>query len=253
MIKVFNRFELKYVIQASQYLDLVADLAHFMVPDKYGDPGGFYRIVSLYYDSPDFSAYHSKLDGLRFRRKLRIRIYVGPGQTISQIEEGFVEIKQRFNRTTQKKRIMLPLEVASRLCAGDAVPECTETGDIATASEISYMVKAMRLKPRAIVSYRRRAFIGGRYESGMRLTFDMQLEGRTHALEVNQNARNLRILPLDWMVMEVKVNERVPRWMVALLAKHQCNLQRVSKYCAALSAGIARTNQALTHRGNIYG
>jgi hypothetical protein len=253
MIKVFNRFELKYVIQASQYLDLVSDLAHFMVPDKYGDADGYYRIISLYYDSPDYSAYHSKLDGLRFRRKLRIRIYVAPGQSISQVEEGFVEIKQRFNRTTQKKRISLPLEAASRLCAGDEVPECTEPGDIATASEISYMVKAMRLKPQAIVSYRRRAFIGGRYESGMRLTFDMQLAGRTHALEVNQTARNLQILPLDWVVMEVKVNERVPRWMVALLAKHQCNLQRVSKYCAALSAGKASTNRALTHRGNIYG
>jgi len=253
MIKVFNRFELKYVIQASKYRELVSDLGHFMVPDEHGDASGYYRIISLYYDSPDFSAYHSKLDGLRFRRKLRIRIYVAPGQSISQVERGFVEIKQRFNRTTQKKRLSLPLEVANRLCAGEDVSEFIEDGDIATASEVSYMIRAMRLKPRAIVSYRRRAFIGGRYESGMRLTFDTQLEGRTHALEVNQIARNLQILPLDWMVMEVKVNERVPRWMVALLAKHQCSLERVSKYCAVLGAGKARTIRALTHKGNIYG
>jgi hypothetical protein len=111
----------------------------------------------------------------------------------------------------------------------------------------------MRLKPAAIVSYRRRAFVGGRYEKGMRLTFDMNLQGRAHALEVNQNAQNRHFLPLDWVLMEVKVNERVPLWMVALLAKHQCSLQRMSKYCAALAVGKSHMQRAFAHKENIYG
>lgn len=38
----------------------------------------------------------------------------------------------------------------------------------------------------------------------MRLTFDMHLQGRTHALEVDRAANNLHFLPLDWVLMEVK-------------------------------------------------
>ncbi len=253
MIKVFNRYELKYFIQAERYRALVADLVHFMEPDEYGDIDGFYRIVSLYYDSPDYAAYRSKIDGLKFRRKLRLRIYVSPGQAIETVDTGFVEIKQRYNRTTQKRRIVLPLEQAKRLCAGDEIPEGLDARDTATASEIAYMIRAMRLKPSAIVSYRRRAFVGGRYERGMRLTFDMHLRGRTHALEVNQNAKNLHFAPLDWVLMEVKVNERVPRWLVALLAKHQCNLNRMSKYCAALAVGKNRLYNCMEHKENVYG
>lgn len=253
MIKVFNRYELKYFIKAERYRALVADLAHFMDSDEYGDVDGFYRVISLYYDSPDYVAYRSKIEGLRFRRKLRTRIYLLPGQDIAKVDTGFVEIKQRFNRTTQKRRIVLPLDQAKRLCAGEEVPDGLDARDTATASEVAYMIRAQRLKPSAIVSYRRRAFVGGRYERGMRLTFDMNLQGRTHALEVNQAADNLHLLPLDWVLMEVKVNERVPRWLVALLAKHQCNLQRVSKYCAALAMGKDRLYRALAHKENIYG
>ncbi len=253
MIKVVNRYELKYIIEAERYRALVADLAHFMDPDEHGDVDGFYRIISLYYDSPDYAAYRSKIDGLKFRRKLRLRIYVSPRQAIETVDTGFVEIKQRFNRTTQKRRIVLPLEQAKRLCAGEEVPEGLDAHDAATASEIAYMIRAMRLRPSAIVSYRRRAFVGGRYERGMRLTFDMHLQGRTHALEVDRAANNLHFLPLDWVLMEVKVNERVPRWMVALLAKHQCNLSRMSKYCAALAVGKDRLYRALVHKENMYG
>jgi VTC domain len=36
--------------------------------------------------------------------------------------------------------------------------------------------------------------------------------------------------------MEVKADDRVPEWTTSLLARHGCQLTRVSKYCA----GVAR-------------
>jgi hypothetical protein len=43
----------------------------------------------------------------------------------------------------------------------------------------------------------------------------------------------------------VKANERVPHWLTSLLARHQCNLTRVSKYCQ----GIATiTNRNMSQR-----
>ncbi len=141
MIRRFNRYELKYVIHASRIPALVDDLLYFMEPDSYGDGDGFYRVTSLYYDSPDLAAYRSKVEGLKFRRKLRVRIY--PGNDIRGVTKAFAEIKQRYNRTVQKKRVTLPLEDAEALCAGDLDPYTHEEPlDQAAASEMLYMVRA---------------------------------------------------------------------------------------------------------------
>jgi len=247
VIRRFNRYELKYVIHASRVPLLVEDLRHFMEPDAYGDGDGFYRVTSLYYDSPDLAMYRSKVDGLKFRRKLRIRIY--PGDDITRVTHGFVEIKQRYNRTVQKRRLRLPLADAEALCAGEFDVELLEDGlDRIAASEVLYMVRAMHLRPRCVVSYRRRALVGSRYESGMRLTFDALLAGRVHTLQVNEDGSNHLFMPADWLVMEVKVNERIPTWASSVLARHQCRLQRVSKYCAALEDGMRRRRSAWEHK-----
>jgi hypothetical protein len=53
--------------------------------------------------------------------------------------------------------------------------------------------------------------------------------------------------------MEVKVNERIPDWMVALLGKHECQLRRISKYCAVMADGTSRRHAAWSHKENLYG
>lgn len=251
VVKRFNRYELKYVMHASAQSALTDDLLHFLSPDVNGDADGSYKVASLYFDSPDLTMYRSKIEGLKYRRKLRIRIY--PGKDIRQVTTGFAEIKQRMNRTVQKRRVVLPLDDAMALCHGDFDPLALQGQDAQTASEILYMVRVMRLRPRCVVTYKRRAFMGSRYEQGMRVTFDTLLKGRMSSLEVNEEAKDYYFLPPDWFVMEVKVDDRIPTWMTSLLAKHECSLQRVSKYCSVMSRGMRRTRLARDHRENLYG
>jgi len=246
VLKRINRYELKYMVHASHYPRLVDDLLNFMSPDPYGDHDGFYRIVSLYYDGPKYPCYRSKIEGINVRKKVRLRIY--PGDDIEATTQGCVEIKQRINRTVQKQRLFLPLDQCVDLLEGDATPELTDPRDVKAASNMQFLVRAMGLVPACIVSYRRQAFQGGRYESGMRLTFDMDLTGRVDALRVNEAARNFHFIPLDWLIMEVKVNERIPGWVTSLLAKHECQLRRVSKYCLALADGLHRREFQMKHK-----
>jgi SPX domain protein involved in polyphosphate accumulation len=240
VVRRFNRYELKYVLHASQVAPLAADLGHFMAPDEHGDADGGYRVTSLYYDSPDLHFYRAKMDGLRYRRKLRVRIYPGDAP-VGDDTTAFVEIKQRTNLTVQKRRLVLPLRDALECCAGRPPPR---TGgdrlDEAAASEVQYMVRALRLRPTAVVTYRRRAFVGSRYERGMRLTFDVLLRGRTTALDLAAEARGVSLIPIPMVVMEIKVDDRVPDWTTSLVAKHECRLTRVSKYCLAVAAGMRR-------------
>jgi len=231
VIRRFNRYELKYVVPLSQVDAIAADLASMTEPDEHGGEQG-YRVLSLYYDSPDYDFFWAKIEGIKFRRKLRLRIY--PGEDITAVTAGMVEIKQRINRTVQKRRVVLPLEQAELLCAGTLERDDLDALDQQVVSEVQYMVRAMHLRPTAITAYRRRAFVGGLYDAGLRVTFDIDVGGRTHALAVTDDVRNHLFLPPDWSIMEVKVNDAVPDWMTSLLARHNCQLRRVSKYCAVL-------------------
>jgi SPX domain protein involved in polyphosphate accumulation len=232
VIRRFNRYELKYLLPIQKCDAIIAELDGFATRDEHGGERG-YRVVSLYYDSPGLDAFWAKIDGIKFRRKLRLRIYAEAD--IERTAVGMVEIKQRINRTVQKKRVELPLALAEQLCAGSLELKDLDELDQEVASEVQYLVNAMHLQPTCITAYLRRAFIGNRYDSGLRITFDSDLRGRMHALRVNQAAQNHMIAPPDWCVMEVKSNDAVPDWVTSLLARHGCQLQRVSKYCATVA------------------
>jgi hypothetical protein len=44
------------------------------------------------------------------------------------------------------------------------------------------------------------------------------------------------MLPAHQVVMEIKVNERIPYWLTELIAAHGLKMVRVSKYCRSIEA-----------------
>jgi len=73
IVRKLNRFELKYLVRIQEAESFKQALKADLVPDDHGDSTGRYDISSLYYDSPDFRLYWEKVDGIKTRRKLRIR------------------------------------------------------------------------------------------------------------------------------------------------------------------------------------
>lgn len=230
MIKRFNRFELKYLVTAEQHEAIARDLRAHMRLDEHG-PSGSYAITSLYYDTADLAFMRAKIEGIKFRRKLRIRRY-GEGDE----EPVFVEIKQRINRTTQKRRVALSLADAYALCEGRFSGQFSDEKDAQAADEMLFLARGLALRPTCLIGYQRQAFVGGDYEPGLRLTFDTMLWTATPGDGLCADVQRHSLTPPSFMVMEVKANEAVPLWMANLLARHQCSLQRYSKYCA----GVAR-------------
>jgi hypothetical protein len=234
MIKRFNRFELKYLVTAAQCDALKRDILHHMKPDENGTAAGSYPIVSLYYDSADLACMRAKLEGIKFRRKLRIRRY-----GIEEQAPVFVEIKQRINRTTQKRRMVLPLAEAYDLCAGRFDHTVANADDAAVADEILFLVRALALQPTCLIGYQRDALVGGPYDPGLRVTFDHSLWTAQASDGLSTSAVRHSLAPPTFMIMEVKANEAVPLWLANILARHQCPLWRYSKYCA----GAARLTE----------
>ncbi len=243
MIRRFNRYELKYILTFRDHLKVVKDLEGFLDRDPYSDGKGRYRIASLYYDSPDFSCYWNKIDGIKYRRKLRLRVYRD-----SDMDVGFVEVKQRINRTIQKRRLALPLEQAKALCGGEDIGvDQLDKKDRETATEVLFLVRSLGMRPRCVISYHRKPFEGSRYDHGLRVTFDTHLKYRINELDVTAVCKDRFFLPPDIVVMEVKANERIPMWLISLLGAHECNIKRISKYCHGIEGGFSLLSNSRTY------
>ncbi len=233
MIRRFNRFELKYLVSVAQRDALRTALAENMAPDPHGE-AGCYRVTSLYVDSPDRLCFWAKVEGIKYRRKVRLRVY-GAGAA-GDDTPVMAEIKQRINRTVQKRRLELPCAAALRLCAGEMPGGLADARDRQVAAEICFLASSLRLEPAVTITYLREAWLGSRYEPGLRLTFDSCLACRAPEHLLDPNAPAHGFLAEGQAVMEVKVNEAVPLWLVHLLARHDCRLRRISKYVAGLAA-----------------
>ena len=232
IIRRFNRFELKYLLTLRQAEQVKAALQPYLPLDEYGGSTGSYPLSSLYYDSPDFRCYWEKLDGIKFRRKLRIRQY--GAEPLSAETPVFVEIKQRLDRVTQKRRALLPYGEALRLCSRRQMPENTSAQDRAVIDEIYAFLWQYNLSPASIVRYQRQAFIGAEYDLGLRVTFDTDLSGQAASLDLAEPPAGLPLLPPQQVVMEIKVNERIPYWLTELVGAYNLRLVRMSKYCRSI-------------------
>jgi len=234
VIRKFNRFELKYLITLQQAKLFKSALRAYLVPDEHGDNDGRYALASLYYDSPNLRCYWEKVDGVKFRRKLRIRRYE-TGEVLTEDTSVFLEIKQRIDRVTQKRRAILPYSEALRLCNDRQIPDYAPN-DKAVIEEIYVFLWRYNLRPASIVRYDRQAFIGTDYDIGLRVTFDTSLSFQCHPLHLHEQPSGLPMLPANLVVMEIKVNERIPYWLTEMIAAHNLQLVRISKYCRSIEA-----------------
>ena len=233
-LRKFNRFELKYIITLQEAERFKSALRAYLVPDEHGNNNGRYALASLYYDSPDFRCYREKVDGIRFRRKLRIRRYE-TGEVLTDESHVFLEIKQRIDRVTQKRRAILPYSQALRLCNDRQIPDYAPE-DKAILDEIYVFLWQYNLRPASLVRYTRQAFVGKEYDVGLRVTFDTFLSFQTHPLHLHEEPSDLPMLPAHLVVMEIKVNERIPNWLTEMIAAHNLQIVRVSKYCRSIDA-----------------
>ena len=231
-LRTFNRFELKYIVTKRDVDRLRPEIAAYMVRDEYAAETGRYTLSSLYYDTPARDCFWAKLDGLKFRRKLRIRHYE-QAAPLTDSTPVFVEIKQRIDRVTQKRRAVLPYGDALDLCDERIVPDHEER-DAAVVDEAFELVVRHNLQPSCITTYQREPWVGGEYDPGLRLTIDFDLRYRVHDLWLDSKHAGRFMFPPQYAVLEIKANDRVPYWLTHLVARNNLQLTRTSKYCTSL-------------------
>lgn len=84
----FQRKEIKYILNAAQYREMLRWLQPIARVDSYGET----TIQNIYFDTPDFRLVRSSMEKPLYKEKLRLRTYGIPevGST------AFIEIKKKY-------------------------------------------------------------------------------------------------------------------------------------------------------------
>nr|WP_228046859.1 polyphosphate polymerase domain-containing protein [Saccharopolyspora sp. HNM0983] len=228
---------MKYLVPTSRVDEVRAELAARMTTDHNAGSTG-YGVWSLYYDTRRLRFYYEKIEGLKFRRKLRIRRYGELGDSPDEAPVS-VEIKQRVNRVTQKRRVLLPYHLARDLC--DRRVRVEHPGaEQSFVDEVLDLITRLDLRPIAMTGYRREPYVGTGADLGLRVTLDHRVRGRDRDFDLRSESESRYIINPAYAVLEVKANERAPYWVTDMAARHRLQIQRISKYCQSVEAhGLA--------------
>ena len=235
-IKNFKRIEMKYILTLKQKEDLLKKFTKELIPDTNWNSSGNYKLESLYYDTDDLKFYWEKADGSRYRKKLRIRRYVDQNWNFDENSKVFVEIKEKVDEITEKRRVKMTYKEAKNLVEKWIIPEHKEQ-DKAVIDEIYILAKQNSLKPKAITSYDRQAFFGTNSEIWLRITFDTEVFYKRNDLFLNnKNKKDWNIVEQNFTIMEVKANSEIPEFILKFLEENNITPTRFSKYCQAIES-----------------
>lgn len=106
---VFQRYELKYLINSKQKSAVVDAMRSHMKEDEYGRS----TICNIYFDASNYLLIRHSLDKPVYKEKLRVRSY-GVARSDSPV---FVELKKKYKSVVYKRRIsMTEQEAMEYLC-----------------------------------------------------------------------------------------------------------------------------------------
>ncbi|MCG3086528.1 polyphosphate polymerase domain-containing protein [Sporosarcina cyprini] len=227
-IEIFCRKEQKYLITRKQYEQLIEEMGPRMRNDKNGTDGR-YTVTSLYFDNRDHSIYYETKNKLKYRQKLRLRVY--DDATLSST--AFFEVKQKHNKVVNKRRLLMPLQEAYRyLGETDPNPADFQTTNGQVLKEIDYFRRFYHLEPDMVVSYDRHA-LHGVDNADLRMTFDFNLRCRKEDLALEHGPYGDHFIDPDLVVLEVKVEHSVPLWLARILQRLECEQRSASKFCTS--------------------
>lgn len=217
------RKEIKYIITIAEYLRIKPWLEQIMSIDSNGKDGG-YIIRTLYFDSLNDKDLYDNLDGLRRKRKIRLRAY------LPNYEKAKLECKSKNGSDGIKYTVLLNKQEIEEMINGNY--SCLTKKDDEKARLIYQRMISGAYKPKTIIQYHRVAYI---YPvSNTRVTFDSKIRGTVTGNGFTKGYPGfIPLLPDSHGVLEIKYNDFPPYPIVELMKNLDSLPQANSKYTLA--------------------
>lgn len=222
------REEKKYLMSVTESQRLHGRLGSVMKEDAHNGMQG-YQIRSLYFDTVNDCDYREKIDGMEHRRKIRLRCYH------AMDDFAMLEVKQKDGVYQRKRSLKISREDAEALIMGDHSVLLHYREPF--AAECYYLMSSREYRPKAIVEYRRRAYIA--LENNIRITFDGNITATETCFDLfSEQLVQYPVFDSSCMVLEVKYNGFLLSYIKELLALADRSERSFSKYCMARSSGL---------------
>ncbi len=230
------RYEYKYFVPISKESELRKLLSPFVGIDKYakGRANNEYTVRSIYFDTPDFQFYHDKVDGLSYRKKVRLRGY----NSVNCSNPVFLEIKNKIQVPLYKTRAKATFEdTIESFKSGDLNKILNKNSkDHSSARSFFYQILIKNLRAVILIIYERVPFVEKTdTPNQLRITFDKNLRSSIFPKinDLYDEKKTLNSLQ-GYFILEVKFNKYYPDWMKSIVASFELKQESASKYVISL-------------------
>lgn len=236
-VEEFLRFEFKYILNEELKNKIESQIQHFMKYDGYVNPeyDNAYFVRSLYFDNPSSFNFYEKIDGIKKRKKFRLRTY-GKKYMNSTL---FIEQKGRnVNRVFKYRTPIKQNDIGKFYDAINFDQLINNYNDMKIINEfVSDSVKR-KIAPVVLVDYIRRPYISD-YDMNFRVTFDSQIKAKASQTLFPDDDNFFDCLS-GYTILEVKFFRKIPAWFHKLILVYNLERVSVSKFVLGMKAcGIA--------------
>lgn len=231
--------EYKYLLPFSVYSKINCEMLPYLVPDKntQGKTSNDYTVRSLYFDSPQLKYYFEKIEGIKIRKKIRIRVY----DNYTPEKKAFLEIKRKNEGYVYKERAQLYFKnIDEFLETGEAenfiICPQSDGKAIGYARTFFYYLIQENLHPTILVTYEREPYYY-KFDDDLRITFDKNLRylSFTDHSELFEE-KKLKPALNNKVIIEIKFNRTFPVWLKNIISRYGLQRQALSKYTICLQA-----------------
>ncbi|MCP4569259.1 MAG: polyphosphate polymerase domain-containing protein [FCB group bacterium] len=243
-----GRLEYKFLVPNSQLNLLRQDILPYVDVDPYVKAldSLHYTVRSIYCDTLRRDCYGDKIEGLRVRKKFRVRGY----NEVNDSSPLFLEIKRKYINAISKNRAPIRQhDLHQFLCSGDSdkytISLSNNGKEKRDAQRFLYHYYSQRLAPTILIVYEREAFFC-KFDRSLRITFDKYLRSRpTCTFDGLFSETDMRSAYSGYFVLEVKFGGRLPSWLQNVLKNNRAVRLALSKYTICLDSHKRYANSSL--------
>ena len=220
---IFERVEIKYLMDKEQYEALMKKLDPYMQVDDYG----LSTISSIYYDTENYDVIRTSMEKPVYKEKLRLRAY----GTIKTDSTVYLELKKKYDGVVYKRRVALPIKVAADYLEKGIYPI---DYDSQILREIDYFILMNHPHNGTLIACDRVALFG-KEDHELRITFDKNIRTSFNKTNLLETKEEKPVIEDNEYLMEIKVLGSMPLWLTEALNELKIYPHSFSKYAQAMA------------------
>lgn len=235
------RHERKYLVSINLLARLRKRFEPFIVADTYSESQNQfpeYTVRSVYFDSPDTFSYFEKIEGLKDRKKFRVRGY----GKLNKESIVVLEIKKKVEDRVAKNRAFVPYSEVREMLRNGNLSKFSNTLselDIQNSSRFLFNLKRYHLRPQTLIVYDREAY-HGKFDQGVRVTFDKNIRFKSSPslMDLYSDFGLIRTWK-GYFILEIKYfDSEMPSWSKSIIKEFQLKNEALSKYAQGVESGL---------------